>query len=199
MRAECDFVMFAPARMAHTRMATKAVRIIEGDGERLEDQIGGLYMVAYEGLFRYAVTIVPDRELAEDAVQECFLRYLIVRKEGLSIANSKAWLYRVLRNRLFDYQRRAAATKDTSIEAAVQYPDQLQDLEAGLQRAELSKNLSMSLTGRELECMRLRLDGLRYDEIAAVLRIRRGTVGAMLARALKKVRKVSQVKGTLDA
>ena len=36
--------------------------------------------------------------------------------------------------------------------------------------------------------MQLRLEGLGYEEIADVLQIRSGTVGALLARGLKKIR-----------
>jgi DNA-directed RNA polymerase specialized sigma24 family protein len=44
------------------------------------------------------------------------------------------------------------------------------------------------LAPRELECVRLRAEGLNDAEIAEVLSIRSGTVGALLSRALGKCR-----------
>jgi DNA-directed RNA polymerase specialized sigma24 family protein len=40
-----------------------------------------------------------------------------------------------------------------------------------------------------MECVRLRMEDLRYEEIAAVLGLRAGTVGALLTRAHDKIRK----------
>ena len=47
----------------------------------------------------------------------------------------------------------------------------------------------IGLSPRELECVRLRMEDLRYDEIAGVLGLSAGTVGALLARAHGKIRK----------
>ena len=44
------------------------------------------------------------------------------------------------------------------------------------------------LAPRELDCLRLRMAGLRHQEIADVLGVHIGTVGAMLSRILKKTR-----------
>jgi DNA-directed RNA polymerase specialized sigma24 family protein len=40
-----------------------------------------------------------------------------------------------------------------------------------------------------MECVRLRTEDLSYDEIAGVLGVRAGTVGALLTRAHDKIRK----------
>jgi RNA polymerase sigma-70 factor (ECF subfamily) len=54
----------------------------------------------------------------------------------------------------------------------------------------MARELSKLLAPRELDCVRLRVEGLNYDEIAEVLNMRQGTVGATLARAHKKIRRV---------
>ena len=53
---------------------------------------------------------------------------------------------------------------------------------------EITRQALGGLSPRELECLRLRQDGLNYKEIAKVLGIDSGTVGALLARGLKKIR-----------
>jgi predicted DNA-binding protein (UPF0251 family) len=47
----------------------------------------------------------------------------------------------------------------------------------------------IGLSPREMECVRLRTEDLRYEEIARVLGLQTGTVGALLARAHGKIRK----------
>jgi DNA-binding CsgD family transcriptional regulator len=44
------------------------------------------------------------------------------------------------------------------------------------------------LTPRELECLTLRNEGLRYRDIADILEIDSATVGVLLGRAVKKIR-----------
>ena len=49
--------------------------------------------------------------------------------------------------------------------------------------------MQIGLSPREMECVRLRAEDLRYEEIAVVLGLQAGTVGALLARAHGKIRK----------
>jgi DNA-binding CsgD family transcriptional regulator len=49
--------------------------------------------------------------------------------------------------------------------------------------------IQIGLSPREMECVRLRAEDLRYEEIAVVLGLTAGTVGALLARAHGKIRK----------
>jgi len=77
----------------------------------------------------------------------------------------------------------------TDLDAAAQVADERQDVEIGYQQSEAFQSALASLSRRERECLQLRLEGFGYDEIARILQIRPGTVGALLARCLKKLRK----------
>lgn len=171
-------------------MATAQVLGVDTEENRLEGEVVRLYESVGGGLFRYAMTIARDKDVAQDGVQECFLRYVIARREGKAIVNDRAWLYRVLRNRLLDVRKSSAAGSCVRIEEAAEYPDSGHGPEERLRGVELSRSLRALLTARELECLQLRMDGLRYQEIAEVLRIRPGTVAALLARALKKAQEL---------
>jgi DNA-binding CsgD family transcriptional regulator len=67
-------------------------------------------------------------------------------------------------------------------------PSKASDPEQLAQRSELACQVFASLTGRETACLRLRSEGRGYAEIAALMRIRPGTVGALLARGRSKIR-----------
>ena len=162
----------------------------------LEQAVVELYRDHFEGLFRFAMTVTRDRALAEDAIQDAFLRYFVACREEQVIRNPVPWLYRVLRNRLLDHRRRISPDSLSGDGTPAEESDWTGSPEAAFRREEASLSLRASLSGRELECLQLRLEGLNYQEIAATLRIRTGTVGALLTRALKKTRKVLGLEGS---
>jgi len=176
------------------REAGGVAQNLGGRGDLFLDHFVPLYRATFQGLFRYAVMLSRNQDVAEEAVQECFLRYLVARKDGQSIDNAKAWLYRVLRNLLLDLNKKAGPDGGLSLEAVLRQPDPQQEPEAAYRGAELKARLAAVLTARELECLQLRIEGLRYDEIARVLGIRPGTVGALVGRVLKKAQKVFRLE-----
>ena len=148
---------------------------------------------AYEeyatGLLRYALATIRNREAAQDAVQEVFLRYFVSRSQGQMIQAPKAWLYRVLRNYLLDCLKSCSVTRETGMDDADLVIDEKQDPEASYHHRELERQVWALLAPRELECLRLRNDGFGYEEIAGILAVRSGTVAALLSRGQKKIRK----------
>jgi RNA polymerase sigma factor (sigma-70 family) len=121
-------------------------------------------------------------------VQEGFLRYVQVRQVGEVITAPRAWLYRVIRNYLLDEIRNNGRSTTeplkTPVAGSETEPDSMHALAA------LEEELRKTLSPRELECSLLRGSGFRYEEIAAAMNLRPGTVGAMLSRATRKVNKL---------
>jgi RNA polymerase sigma-70 factor, ECF subfamily len=146
-------------------------------------------------LSRFAATMLRDNSLVQDAVQEVFLRYFIARTGGQQMENPRAWLFRVLRNYLLDYNRKSGIMAAINLEDAVKVADIRQDVEAAYQQDEFLRSALSTLSPREKECILLRLEGFGYNEIAQILRIRPGTVAALLARGLKKFRQSGKMLG----
>lgn len=140
------------------------------------------------GLLRYGAAISRDPELARDAVQEVFLRYFLERRFGREIENPRGWLYRVLRNHILDRLNSAQARWEVDAGEAEWAAAPGSDVDAHMLQAEAAREIRRVLTPRELECLRLRAEGLSYEEIASVLDIRSGTVGALLTRVYRKLR-----------
>ena len=84
--------------------------------DEIEKEITSLHEECASGLLRYGIGLTLNRELAQEALQEAFLRYFIVRTEGQSIENPKAWLYRVLRNYILDRLKEAGERNKISLE-----------------------------------------------------------------------------------
>jgi RNA polymerase sigma-70 factor (ECF subfamily) len=155
---------------------------------RIEAEVVDLFRDYASALSRYAASVTRDRELAQDGIQEAFLRYFAARVGGLQVENPRAWLFRVLRNYIFDRHRKSGFVSSVGLEAAGNLADNRQNQQARYEQTEFSELALASLSKREQECMQLRLEGLGYEEIADVLQIRSGTVGALLTRGLKKIR-----------
>jgi RNA polymerase sigma-70 factor (ECF subfamily) len=150
-----------------------------------------LYGEYAPSLLRFGLTLGATQEIAQDAVQEAFLRCFMARREAERIENPRSWLFRVMRNYILDELKSPAVRSRVDLEGASQSPDGGIDPESQYRRSEVFRALARRLTPRELECVRLRAEGLRYAEISEVLGIRCGTVGALLARAHAKVREMA--------
>jgi len=155
----------------------------------MEREMAELYRSHAPGLLRYAFGLIHDAGGAQDALQEVFLRYFLARTDGRKFDDPKAWLFRVLRNHLLDTLKSATVKNEVTIEGVQDPADHYNDPEKHYQRAEMARELNRMLAPRELECVRLRAEGLSYDEVARVLGLHQGTVGATLARAHKKIRR----------
>jgi RNA polymerase sigma-70 factor (ECF subfamily) len=168
------------------------------EGE-LEEEVARAYAEHAAGLYRYALVVVRNREGAQDAVQEVFLRYFVNRSHGHRILSQKAWLYRVLRNFLLDSLKSSSVKKEIGMDNVRQVVDYQQDPEVSYHHRELARRVYGLLAPRELECLRLRNEGFGYEEIATILSVRAGTVAALLSRAQKKIRKAVEQGGAAVA
>lgn len=65
-----------------------------------------LYEQHKTGIFRYALSILKSPPLAEDALQETFVRLLQCKGLPFDPGGAQAWLYRVTRNICFDMLRK---------------------------------------------------------------------------------------------
>jgi RNA polymerase sigma-70 factor (ECF subfamily) len=156
----------------------------------LEQEVVRNYELYAAALLRYGRSLAPNEDGAKDAVQETFLRYFMERRYGRQIANPRAWLYLVLRNFLFERFKKEQKY-ETAVESLDHVPDHQENPEGRLYREALARELTDALTERERECLRLRMNGLGYAEIAEVLGICAGTVGALLTRAQGKMRRMA--------
>jgi len=157
----------------------------------IEEEVVRLYEANSGGLFRYAFALARNREAAQDVVQEVFLRYFVERSAGREVERPRAWLFQVLRNLVLDGLKAWSYRKSVGLGELDDRADARQDPESEYRVGEMSRRLWALLSPREMECVRLRAEGLRYEEIAGVLGLRTGTVGAMLARVQKKVRQAA--------
>lgn len=133
-------------------------------------------------LIRFAYGIVHRREVAEEIVQEGFLK---LHKHWEEVENHQAWIYRTVRNLAFNHLRKF---KKEEVQ------DKVVDISAGapensVERMETIGNVRLLMTElpeKERELVRLKYDeGCSYSEIAERTGMGEGNVGYKLHHILK--------------
>jgi RNA polymerase sigma-70 factor (ECF subfamily) len=163
----------------------------------IELETADLYEREAGGLLRYAIALAGDRETARDALQEAFFHFFLCRSAGRTIDSPKGWLFRVVRNYVLDRKKAGSRREEVGLELLhnLPAPAELPELDANVW--DLLRGMpEIGLSPREMECVRLRMEDLSYEEIAEALGLQSGTVGAVLVRAHSKIRKT--VAGRLE-
>lgn len=153
----------------------------------LDQELSELYRAHAESMFRYGLLLTRNISLAQDAVQEAFLKYWIQRQQG-ELNDDRAWLFRVLRNYILDSQKAIGFRMSVGLEAAHACQDTNDTPQQVVEHSEAMRRLLKILSPRELQCVQLRAEGFSYKEIASILGIVSGTVGTLLARSAEKIR-----------
>ncbi len=143
--------------------------------------VTALYDRWYMLLVRYALRATANYELAEDLAQDAFMQLYQALRAGKEIQHPKAWAMCILRRNM------SRQMQDRNLH------DQLDEMDIpGESATEMSKlveirGLLSVLSPREEEVLLLRLEALKYREIAEHLGISMNSVNTLLARALRKL------------
>jgi RNA polymerase sigma-70 factor, ECF subfamily len=147
-------------------------------------------------LFGYLRALGCDQRLAEEIVQEAFLRLLAARKEGLWIDDVRAWVFRVARNQWIDIRREYRRYSPDGMPELTS--DSAPDPEQRLLRRERSRRVRGQLAqfpDLQRECVRLKSQGMRYREIAETLGISMTAAVDHVRRAVARMRKLFRERG----
>lgn len=145
-----------------------------------------LFDTWYPCVVRYAASLIGSTDSAEDIVQESFFALYRALRSGKVVVSPKAWTATVVR-RLVYQERSKAGAFDSDIELSALMHESVAPADEPFAQDDARRLLDV-LTGREKEVVLLRLASLRYREIAERLGIQTGTIGPLLARALRKLR-----------
>lgn len=165
----------------------------QAGAELLRQETLQVYREVSSALTAYARRLTADVGLAQDAVQETFLRFFLIRMQGETIRNPSAWLHRVLHNYIVETVRSSAVQACVALDEEVLGKARVEPETGGV---EWENTFKAMLAPREFECLRLRTEGLDYMEIANAMSIRPGTVGALLNRVSQKMRSAFRRKGS---
>ncbi len=155
--------------------------------EAMEDSAGGIVALFEEeeaGLIRFAVGLVRRRELAEELVQDAFLR---LHQHWEKVDQPRAWVYRAVRNLALNSLRKSQReTVEESSDERMGGSKEAPELLARFEAAGTLRLLMEELKPLEQQLVKLKyLEGLTYQEIGKRLEISTGNVGYQLHHILK--------------
>jgi RNA polymerase sigma factor (sigma-70 family) len=177
MRAAADDLAVDAAEDDRASIA----RVLAGDSDAFA-QIVARYQA---GLYRYAISMVLDAEVASDMVQDAFVRAYVNLGTCRDHSRFRPWLFQTLRNRCLDHLK-AAARRSVPLEAAESVPDSSAGPDEQIDRARARTELRRALAGlpaaqREAFVMHYVHD-VPYDTLSNVLG---ASVSALKMRAMR--------------
>ncbi len=160
-----------------------------GGGAQLQDAAAAL--VASRAQFlRFLERRIGDRAVAEDVLQEAFLRTTQRRFELRRGESSVAWFYRVLRNAVIDHFRRHAsasrglAALASELEDEVEPPPELRNV-----TCRCVARLATTLKPKYADALRrIEVDDVAVKDFAAEAGITRGNAALRVFRAREALR-----------
>ena len=140
---------------------------------------------------RYAVALTRDRDRADDLVQMTLVRAIEKQHLFKPDTNLRAWLFTMLHNQHVNEVRRAAKwgnpvnLDDISMSlpgvADTSAPRQLTELDEAIGKLPVEQRQAVLMVG---------LEGMAYEEVAAILMVPIGTVRSRLSRGRSALRRL---------
>jgi len=165
----------------------------ERTGNSLRDRVSELFVEARDDVYRYLLTLGLDPPRAQEAVQEVFLRLYATMRKGETIENPRAWIFRVAHNYGLKVRAKLVNERafDPQMEESLAAPTESPE-SALLERERMIRfhRAVEGLSEQQKRCLFLRLEGLRYPEIASTLGISASAVGEFLRRAVLRLKAV---------
>lgn len=142
-------------------------------------------------LYLFLVRLTGNDDVGCELTQETFLKAWQSLSTLREASAFLGWLYRIARNRAYDYQRSTRSNLEDS------YDERVQDLE-GMSVAdpgdqfEAKQSLELALARVEIKCracfILYHLEGYSKEQIAALLEIKKSSVSTYISNALRELR-----------
>lgn len=156
-------------------------------------QLGVLFERHSRSLFNFFLRLTNDRQASEDLVQDVFVRMLKSRTTYQPGTQFRTWMYQVARSAHID-RYRARPREQFSDPEALTGVSETPGPAAGLEReqeAALVRQALAALPEDKREVLVLsRFQGLKYQEIGALLGCEEGAVKVRVFRAVRALRDI---------
>jgi RNA polymerase sigma-70 factor (ECF subfamily) len=156
-----------------------------------EQAFSALYDATAKPLWRYIARMSSRQDLADDLLQECFLRLLRSERSDMPLADARPYLFRIATNLLHDRRRRGDDIPfDDKEEPGVEtHPEKALDATRMLHR--------LKPRARQLLWLAY-MEEMTHREIAAVTGLNVMSVRILLLRARREAQALLTPKGRND-
>lgn len=151
-----------------------------------------LYLVYFDRLYKFALSILHSPEFAEEAVNDVFLNIWQKRHQLKAIENLRNYLFISTKNTAFNYLSKFRKERNASLDdVLVRFEaDELTPETAFFTtdvRNEIEQAINQLPPKTKLVFQMAKIEGLKYKEIAEILNISVNTIDNHIATAIKKL------------
>ncbi|MCR8559575.1 RNA polymerase sigma-70 factor [Mucilaginibacter sp. BJC16-A38] len=151
-----------------------------------------VYRQYFVKLYRFSFSLVHCRESAEEIVHDVLINLWKKRNDFTGIENLNTYLYVSVKNLSLNYLRDQAKHNHVDIETIYDECNFISiDPESLLITKERAENLNALINNLPVRCKMIfnliKIDGLKYKEVASLLNISAKTVENQLSIAIKKI------------
>lgn len=189
-----------PANEDHTtvQLIELQARVAAGD----EGAFTQLYLHFGKKLILFGISLVRSKEIAEELVEDVFVRIWANREAITGIENLTVYLYVAVKNKSLNKLSQKAKEL---IAAPFDYLDTIMDEFAAdpyelMITSEMMAQMQLAIEALPPRCKMIfklvREDGLKYKEVAEILNISINTIDVQMAIAIKKICRVLGIEKT---
>jgi len=143
---------------------------------------------------RYARALTRDVTRADDLVQSCLVRAIAKQHLWEPGTNLRAWLFTILHNQhVNDVRRSAREGISVELTEAPQLTLQSNAIDS-LKLRDLKRAMDKLAPEQRSVILLVGLEGLAYEEVAAILKVPVGTVRSRLSRGRDQLRQLMGVE-----
>jgi RNA polymerase sigma-70 factor (ECF subfamily) len=184
--------------MGDTETFDTTIRSSEIAAPALHERVTALYDSYREKIYCFLVGQGLDPAKAQELTQDVFVRLFVALRGGKEIESERAWLYGVASKVAVDYWRREGRPMWVELDSMPSITDNLRSHELTPEAAAL-RGQKLRRVAAELARMpkeqrlgiQLRMQGLRYREIALILSVSVPAVSVLLSAAVERLRSLA--------
>ncbi len=160
-----------------------------------EKRVAALYQAYRDQIYRFLVGQGLEPAKAQEAAQDVFVRLFVAITKGTEINSEQSWLYGVASKLAVDYWRREGRSMWVELDSVPMMAENLRSTEltpeaAAVRNQRLRRVADMlaRLPKEQRLGIHLRMQGLRYRDIAKILGVSVSTTAGLLATAVARLR-----------
>jgi RNA polymerase sigma-70 factor (ECF subfamily) len=177
----------------------ETVRQSSSQAAGVQERVIALYEAHRDGIYRFLVGHGLETAAAQEVVQDVFVDLFMALEKGTRVNSEQGWLYAVAGRAAVDYWRRERRPirleLDFNTGPVANLPSAAPSPEAQAGNRERLRRLAAGLARLPKEqrfCIQLRMQGLRYREIARILGVSTSTAAEWLVSAVSRLREDAQ-------
>lgn len=174
---------------------TTQVAACFAETKSIDERVTTLYEVHRERIYRFLVAQGLDPGTAQDAAQDVFVDLYMALKKRREVRSELGWLYAVAGRTAVDYWRRERRAIRVELDADPAMAEKItaQECNPETETAERERLIRIADRLRRLSkeqrlCVHLRMQGLRYREIAKILEVSTSTAAEWISSAVDRLR-----------